>query len=271
MTSKQTTHSIETAEHGPVALAVTETGAGHPFLLLHGGAGPLSVAAFAEKFADERSARVLVPTHPGFQGTARPESLTEPRQLAKLYLALLDELGLIDVTLVGNSIGGWIAAEMAALAAPPVVSSVVIVDAVGLELPENPVVNFFSLSFDEIAQRSYYDPERFAIDPATLPLEMQQALAGNRQAVGLYGGEAMADASLAERLAQIELPVLVVWGESDRIADADYGRAFAGCIPGARFELIRKAGHLPQIERPGELIRLLWNFADAHALAPPRA
>jgi pimeloyl-ACP methyl ester carboxylesterase len=271
MTTNQTTHTVETTEHGQVSLTLNETGAGHPFLLLHGGAGPLSVSAFAEKLAEERSARVIVPTHPGFQGTERPEWLTEPRQLAQLYLTLLDELELSDVTVVGNSIGGWVAAEMAASASPPLVSSVVIVDAVGLALAENPVVDFFSLSFEQVTQRSYHDPERFAVDPASLPPEAQRAMAGNREAVKLYGGETMADPSLEARLAAIELPSLVVWGESDEIANADYGRAFAEAIPQAQFELVAEAGHLPHIEQPDALVRIVWDFADAHALAPPRS
>jgi pimeloyl-ACP methyl ester carboxylesterase len=271
MPASETTHTIAMAEHGPVAITVSESGAGRPFLLLHGGAGPLSVEAFGGRFANEHPARVLIPTHPGFQATPRPESLTEPRQLAQLYLALLDELELTDVTVVGNSIGGWIAAEMAALASPTRISSVVIVDAVGLDLPENPVVDFFSLSFAEIAQRSYHAPERFAIDPASLPPEAQQAMAGNRQVLAVYGGQAMADPSLSGRLAEIELPTLVVWGESDEIANAEYGRAFAEKIPGTRFELMRGVGHLPQIEHPAALSELVWAFADANRTGPASA
>jgi hypothetical protein len=74
VTTSQTTEAIDSREHGPVALCVTEYGSDHPFLLLHGGAGRQSVSSFAEKLAHERRARVIVPTHPGFQGTERPPS-----------------------------------------------------------------------------------------------------------------------------------------------------------------------------------------------------
>ena len=70
---------------GPVPVTVTEHGAGRPFLLLHGGAGPQSVAEFADLLGPREPARVLVPTHPGFGGTPRPEGLGSMRALARLY------------------------------------------------------------------------------------------------------------------------------------------------------------------------------------------
>ena len=50
----------------------------------------------------------------------------------------------------------------------------------------------------------------------------------------------------------------MVWGECDRIADPDYGRAFAAAIPGARFQLLTGAGHMPQLETPGQLLDAVW-------------
>ena len=78
-------------------------------------------------------------------------------------------------------------------------------------------------------------------------------MAGNRAALAVYGG-AMADPTLRERLASILVPALVLWGESDRIADPDYGRAFAAAIPGGRFRLLHGTGHVPQIETPQLLL-----------------
>ncbi|TMC86380.1 MAG: alpha/beta fold hydrolase, partial [Chloroflexi bacterium] len=73
------------------------------------------------------------------------------------------------------------------------------------------------------------------------------------------------DSGLAERLANVATPTLVLWGDSDRIADADYGRAYAEAIPGAQFQLLPKTGHLPQIETPGQLLEAIWAFAEGHA------
>jgi len=208
--------------------------------------------------ADELGVRVVVPTHPGFGGTARPDDLTTIAGLAREYAGLLDELELTDVTVIGNSIGGWIAAELALLRSPRV-SALMIVDGVGIEVPGHPVADFFSLTFPEIAQLSYHDPERFRIDPTALPPEAQAVLAGNRAALAVYA-EKMVDPSLRERLSDIAVPTLVVWGDADRIADPDYGRAYAAAVPGARFELLPQTGHLPQLESPELLIDAVQRF-----------
>src|SRR5437762_1558479 len=106
------------------------------YLLLHGGAGPASFEALATLL--EKDAAVLTPTHPGFGGTTRPPELHSVGGLARHYLELLDELDLDDVVVVGNSLGGWIAAEMA-IAGSPRIAGVVLVDAVGAEVPGHPV------------------------------------------------------------------------------------------------------------------------------------
>src|SRR5690242_11317216 len=172
---------------GAVDIAVAERGAGHPILLLHGGGGPLTVDGWADRLAAARPAHVLTPVHPGFNGTPRPDGLDSIGGLARLYLALLDDLALEDVTVAGNSIGGWIAAEMAVLGSRRV-SSYVLVDAVGIDVPGHPVADFFSLTPAEVAQRSYYDPATFGVDPAKLPPEAQAAMAGNRAALAVYAG-----------------------------------------------------------------------------------
>jgi pimeloyl-ACP methyl ester carboxylesterase len=76
----------------------------------------------------------------------------------------------------------------------------------------------------------------------------------------------MNDAGLAERLAGVKTPSLVVWGDSDQIADATYGRAFADAMPGARFQLLKDTGHLPQIETPGRLLDAIWAFVETRPL-----
>jgi pimeloyl-ACP methyl ester carboxylesterase len=250
---------------GPVPATITDRGQGHTFLLLHGGAGPLSVAAFADALAETEQARVIAPTHPGFGGTPRPDALDSPQGLAALYVALADELDLTDVTVIGNSVGGWIAAEMAVLNSPRI-TGVLLVDAVGIDAPEFPVADFFSLTLDQVAEYSYHNPDAFRIDPSTMPPEQQAAMAGNRATLAVYGGAGMADPTLAGRLAAVTVPTLVVWGESDRIVVPDYGRLFAAAIPGARFELLPETGHVPQIESPQRLLRAIADFA--HATGP---
>jgi len=260
-------HRIPVAGHGIVEVSVAEKGEGHPFLLLHGGGGPLTVTGFADLLA-QRPARVITPTHPGFGGTPRPDSLTSPQGVAALYVALLAELRLSNVTVLGNSMGGWIAAEMALLDTSRV-SNFVLVDAVGIEVPGHPIADFFSLTPRQVAELSYHDPDRFGIDPSKLPPEALKAMAGNRATLAVYSGTSMSDAGLAKRLAGVTTPTLVLWGDSDHIVDADYGRAFADAIPGGRFQLLPDTGHLPQIEAPEQLLEAVWRFVELDSPTRP--
>ena len=255
-------HTVDLAGIGSVEVSVADYGSGQPFLLLHGGAGPASVTGFAEKFAAAHDVRVLVPTHPGFGGTPRPQALNSVGGLAALYNALLEQLDLQDVTVIGNSIGGWITAEIALLKSPRV-SGIVLIDAVGIEVPGHPVADFFSLTMDQVFQLSFHNPEPFRIDLATLPPAAQAIAAGNRAAIGVYAGTAMTDPTLAGRLGTLEIPALVLWGDSDGIADADYGRAYAAAIPMARFQLLPDTGHSPQLETSDQVIHAIWDSADA--------
>lgn len=247
---------------GPVSVTYTDSGTGQPVLLLHGGAGPFSVAGLAAQLSAAHY-RVIVPVHPGFDGTARPAGLSTMAGLAAVYASLLRELDLTGVCVIGNSIGGWVAAELAlAESAAPgsPVGSVILVDAAGLLIDGAPVPDFFSLSMDQVAELSYYDPDAFRIDPAALPPERAAAMTANRGALHDYAGTAMADPGLRDRLPAITLPVLVVWGAADRMIPAEHGKAYADGIPGAQLRIISKAGHLPQLETPEELLAAVREF-----------
>jgi pimeloyl-ACP methyl ester carboxylesterase len=232
---------------GEVELVVDEQGDGAPFLLLHGGAGPASMQPFAALLAGRQAARLLAPVHPGFGLTSRPAALDDVHGLAQLYAAYLAELSLEDVTVIGNSVGGWIAVELAPLA-PARLSRVVLVDAVGFEAAAHPVSDVSGLSVPEITALSFHDPAPFLRDPASLSETELAALANNSAALAAYAPQ-MTDPTLATRLAKLE-----VWGESDGIVDVEYGRAYAEAIPGADFEVLPGTGHVPQLETPQQLL-----------------
>ncbi len=86
----------------------------------------------------------------------------------------------------------------------------------------------------------------------------------NRAILTVYSGKPTTnDRTLRDRLGQIDLPTLVIWGESDQIVDPDYGRAYAAAIPGARFLLLSGSGHVPQIETPDQLLQAIRAFTAA--------
>jgi pimeloyl-ACP methyl ester carboxylesterase len=254
-------HTLSTADVTDVEVTVTERGEGRPVLLLHGGGGPMTVAGFADLLAARLGVRVITPVHPGFGGTVRPEGLNSVPALAALYAALLDELDLTGVTVAGNSLGGWITAESALLGSPRIARAVVI-NGVGIEVPGHPAPDFFSLTPDEVAKLSWHDPDTFRFDPATLPPEARAALPGNMASLAAYSGPTMSDPALTGRLSGVTVPVLVVWGEADQMFDVEYGRAYAAAVPGAEFQLITEAGHLPQVEAPDKVLAAIAGFID---------
>ncbi|MYW90970.1 alpha/beta hydrolase [Amycolatopsis rubida] len=239
---------------GPAEITVQDHDRTRTFLLLHGGGGVATMAGFADLLAERTRSRVLLPTHPGFNGTPKAAGLTDVTALAKAYIALLDHLDVSDVTVVGNSFGGWLAAEIALLHSPRV-SRAVVVDGIGIEVAGHPLADVRGKTVAEIQQFSFHDPAKAPVPPAgrTGPSPDVVALVG-------YTGPAMTDPTLAERLGKADIPIHVLWGESDRIADPRYGEAYAAAIPGATFTVLPRTGHLPQVETPEELLGAVLAF-----------
>lgn len=243
---------------GTLNLTVERRGNESPLLLLHGGAGPASMRPLFDALD---GFGLILPTHPGFEATERPDWMASIVDLAECYTALLDELELQDVVVVGNSVGGWIAAEMAARQSSSL-AGVILVDAVGLEPTEStgPIVDPRSMLPQELIKLSFADPTK-ARPPS--PDAAEQRLANQRVLVTYAGEPFMHDPTLPERLSRITVPSLVLWGRHDGIVTPEYGREYARRIPGARFEMIDDAGHLPQIEQPEQTAQGIRDFCGA--------
>lgn len=228
-------------------------------IVLHGGGGVQTVKNIADHLSP--SMDVLLPTHPGWDGTARPGSIASVGDLAQHYLDLLAERDLSDVLVIGSSLGGWTAAEMAARDSSRI-GRIVLIDAVGIDVPAEPTADFFSLTPRGVAEHAWYDADRYFLDPATLPQAAVDNQKANMATMRAIAGD-MKDPSLQERLPGIKVPSLVLWGDSDRIVTPGYGRVFADLIPGSEFHVIEKAGHLPQLEQPAATFALLDAFLAA--------
>jgi pimeloyl-ACP methyl ester carboxylesterase len=259
-TAVSTIKTIDIRGIGPVELTVEERGHGQPYLVLHGGAGPQSVAAFTQLLGETGDSRVLTPTHPGFNGTPRPDKLNSVAGLAALYSGLLNDLGLEDATVIGNSVGGWVASEMALLSSLRI-RGLVLLDAVGIAVEGHAVADVSALSVPEIQALSFHDPTPFRVDPAAIPEAQKAVMAANGAALAVYAGSpAMADPTLLDRLSGITIRTLVLWGESDQIVEPAYGQAYAAAIPGAHFEVLQATGHLPQMETPGLAVQAIRDW-----------
>ncbi len=253
------TYTLPTS-FGDIPVTVTERGQGTPVLLLHGVSRPDSVAGFADLLAAPAALRVLTPVNPGFSGfPLQPQAARFDPQVAEVYRDLLDHLDLAGVTVVGSSIGGWAAAELA-LAAGDRVGKLILLDAAGLDSAEHPITDFFSLTLDQVTDLSWANPGAHRIDTSAMTDAQTAIMAGNRAALQVYGGQSMADPGLAARLVGITVPTLAVWGEADRMTTPAYGKQYAAAIPGAEFHVLPRAGHLPQMEAPEALLTLFEQF-----------
>jgi pimeloyl-ACP methyl ester carboxylesterase len=234
-----------------IELEVLRRGGGHPILLLHGFDTIDAEAPFLDRLA--RHGELVAPSSPGFGNSPRPQDFDTVYDLVHLYLAVLAALPGDKVTVVGFSFGGWLAAEAAA-ACTHRIDKLILVDPVGIKISdrETPdILDIFNRAPDEVRRRSWHDPDRCAPDYNAMSDEALVVHARNREALCLYAWHPyMYNPQLPRWLDRIDVPSLLLWGESDRVVSPDYGRAYAGMIPGAAFELIPRAGHHPEIEQP---------------------
>ncbi|HWU58904.1 MAG TPA: alpha/beta hydrolase [Microbacteriaceae bacterium] len=251
--------AVKHLQHG-LDIGFSELGDGRPVLVIHGGGGPATVSGIAQQLSDDY--RTVTPTLPGWNGASRPDWLTRIDQLATALLELLEAEGLRELAVIGSSIGGWIAAEMAIRDHDAGrITGLVLVDSVGVAIPGQPIRDFFSLDAAGIARYSFADSDRFFTDPTTVPEAQKSAQQANMVSLKLLAGDPyMHDPELLDRLTQIGIPTLVIWGDSDGIVTPAYGRAFADAFAHGRFELVANAGHLPQIEQPTATLELIRNY-----------
>jgi pimeloyl-ACP methyl ester carboxylesterase len=244
------------AVYADLPLTLSEAGTGRPVLVLHGGGGPATVAGLAHHLS--RTAHTITPVHPGWDGTHRPAWLTGIDDLALAYLHTLRERRLSDVLVVGSSLGGWTAAEMARRDTGGIITGLVLIDAVGVRVETEPITDIFALDARGVAERSWHDPDRYYLDPADVPAEELARRQANMATVRVLAGDPyMHDPALLPRLGQIQVPALLLWGESDRIVTPAYGAAYADAFSDGRLEVIPEAGHLPQIEQPDATFALI--------------
>ena len=245
---------------GGVPLSYLDLGQGAPILVLHGAGGLPPDAPFLRGLAAH--GRVIAPTHPGFGRAVLPDWIDSVDDLAYLYLDLLDALDLRDVTVIGFSMGGWIAAEIAVKSTARI-ARLILVDAVGIKVNDRltrDITDVFATDPAELQRLTFHDPRK-APDLAVLSDEALEIVARNREASALFLWEPYAhNPKLTRRLHRIDVPVLLLWGESDGIVTPAYGRAYAERIPGARFEMIPAAGHAPQIEQPDTFVEHVARF-----------
>ncbi len=246
---------------GMFRVQLREEGAGEPLLFLHGSGGQRDWAPFLSQLAQHY--RVLQPNHPGWGDSEGLEHLDDMVDMALFYLDFLDALGLASVHVVGHSLGGMLAAEIAALGRP-YVRTLTLASPAGLWLDEAPPLDFFVASRDELNRAVYFDPAMASTPPdptteegARLIFEQQKARAAAAKFLWPIW-----DKGLKKRLHRIDAPTLILWGEHDGLIPPVYASEFQNRIAGSRIVSIPQTAHVPQIERPEEFVSAIRGFIE---------
>jgi pimeloyl-ACP methyl ester carboxylesterase len=255
-----------------IELELLERGAGEPLLYLHGGAGIGTDLPFIELIAKERG--VVAPSHPGFGKSSLPDWLDSIDDIAHVYLELMDRLHLSRVDVIGFSIGGWIAAELATKI-PDRINRLVLIGPVGVKTGSTDkldIPDVFAMPREKLDALRFHDPKH-AADWASMSDEELHIVARNRETLALLTWEPyMHNPKLQHRLHRVEGPVLFMRGASDRIVSAEYLARYAALLPQASIEAIAQAGHLPHVEQPQTTAAKVLQFLNSReTLAPPGA
>lgn len=246
-----------------IEIELIRRGRGRPLLFLHPEIGLAPDAAVIAALAG--SFEVIAPSHPGFGHSQLPDWMTTVEDLSYFYLDLLSALRLDDVVLVGIAFGGWIAAELA-VKQPRQLARLMLANPAGVKFgprDQRDIADIFSLPQQELDARSFHDVRNARhFNPNVSSEDEIYVELRNRESTGRFAWSPyMYNPKLLHRLHLIGVPTLIAWGEEDRIAPVDYGRQFAGRIPGARFQTIGQAGRYPHIEQPDAFARMVRDFA----------
>ena len=230
-----------------------------PVLFLHGASGVGAWLPFFETLAAERA--LLVPEHPGFGGSDDPSWIRHVPDLAMFYLDFLEAAGLAGVHLIGHSLGGWIAAELAIRDCARLRSLTLLAPA-GLLVKGVPMGDNFIWSPEEQFRNVVFDQD-LAERMLSLPVSEEQAdtMLKNRFAATKYGWRPRwFDPDLEKWLHRVKVPVHILWGADDRLLPSAYAEAWRRGLPASRLTLVERCGHLPHIERADEVARRVGKF-----------
>jgi pimeloyl-ACP methyl ester carboxylesterase len=253
---------IETARGAKVR--VFEGGKGAPVLFLHGAGGLLAENPFLDRLAQRY--HVLSPELPGYGESSGETLLEDMLDFALHGWDVVEALGLERPHVVGHSMGGMIAAEMACLA-PRDLRKLVLAAPMGLWIPDAPLPDLFALLPHEVAQVLFHDPARgTALLTGGLDFRNLEALKsfyiGNVKRLGMAGKILfpIPNRRLAKRLYRLRAETLLVVGRSDRLVPAAYVQRWQELVPRAQLAWVDAAGHMLPYEEPEAFVGAVSRF-----------
>jgi pimeloyl-ACP methyl ester carboxylesterase len=245
---------------------VLEAGRGAPLVFLHGAGGLQAENKFLERLAE--SCHVFAPELPGYGDSTGEQLLDDMQDFALHGFDVLDALELRAPHLVGHSMGGMIAAEMACLA-PREIGKLVLAAPAGLWLDAHPVPDLFATLPHEAARLLFHDPAKgAALLTGGLDFRNMDALKefyiGNAKRLGMAGKILfpIPDRGLARRLYRLSAPTLLLWGSSDRLMAPVYAQRWRELLPHAELRFIEEAGHMLPYEQADGFAAAVARFLD---------
>jgi pimeloyl-ACP methyl ester carboxylesterase len=249
---------------------------GPPVVYLHSAQGESAGLVFLEQLAEW--ANTVAPVFPGFGESEGIEQIDDMEDAVFHLLDVLDAYGLMSVNLVGLSLGGWMAAEIATRY-PERVARLVLVNPAGLYIPGHEIKEIFGRNLDELAHDLFADQshpvaalmhQMSSLSMATLsgevPFELLRPIIQSQAATAKLGWDPyLHNPKLQKRLHRVTAPTLVVHGAADGLIPRAHAEAYASGIAGARLVDVDGAGHMLSLEKPAELDALVREFVGAPA------
>ena len=238
-------------------------GKGPPLVFLHGELGYVSPEDSQLLQTLSGQFTVYAPVHPGYGESEGLEEIEDVQDLALHYFDLFDALSLDRPLLMGHSLGGMVAAEMATLC-PHRAERLVLISPLGLWHDDHPIPDLFVVPRDELRERMFSRPDS-DVALRVLPdefssMEAEMAYWQGLSAAGKLLWGLPYNPKLAKRLHRITTPTLIVWGKQDRLVHPDYGAMFNKAIKGSRMVVLPGCAHMPHLERPQELLEEVSRF-----------
>jgi len=240
-------------------LHLARAGKGKPILVLHHDIGTLDRLPFYDALTAKHE--VLVPQHPGFGKSERPDWLRSARDVAVIYRGLLSKLGMEKAALVGLGFGGWIAAEMASMG-PSDPAHLVLVGAMGVKPTEGDILDQAIVGYIDYARAGFHDQKAFdavyGAEPSNDQLEAWDVC--REMCFRIAWKPYMYSQTLPRLLGAVKAPSLVVWGEDDKVVPLSAGQRYAKALPKAKLEIVKACGHCVDMEQPDQLAKLVTTF-----------
>jgi pimeloyl-ACP methyl ester carboxylesterase len=242
------------------SIQILRGGEGPPLLFLHAAGGAGTWLPFHGLLA--RRFEVIAPDHPGFGGSDDLPEVEAIDDLVYHYLHVLDRLGLERVDVVGGSLGGWIAAELA-VHSPERIGRMALLGAAGLRVPGNMASDVFLRTPDQLVALLYKHPEAAAMPPEP-DIDFILAVQRDMAALARYGwAPYLNDPKLERRLHRVSARTLVLWADDDRVIPIEHGRLYAERIPDATLRIVEDCGHAMYFEQPEAFADAVIEFLEA--------